>query len=223
MRSVKLGALLAAAAVLAPGIALAHPHVFVEPHIEIAATGDGYLKALRNTWRMDEMFSSSVIVDFDANGNGRLDKDELAAVGRQVRGSIERWSFYTNVHEGGVPVTMKASPVLGVTYDDKRSQLVFDFSMTPERLLDLKAGDVAFSNFDDTYFVAFDAKSLSNFTVRNMPKGCRADMSAPSPDEAAKSWMATISAIPADAAVPEDGIKFSEVLSTKFRIRCSRG
>ncbi|KAB0680929.1 DUF1007 family protein [Aureimonas leprariae] len=200
--------------------AAAHPHVFVEPHIEVTASRDGHLESLRNVWHFDEMFSASVVVDFDANGDGRLEKDELAAIGKQVRGSIERWGFYTDVHAGASAVKMVAPATLGVSWDTKAAKLVFDFAMRPEAPVDLKAGDVSFSNFDDTYFTAFDFKDMRNLTVRNMPHGCRAEMNAPTPDEAAKSWMATISAIPADSDVPADGIKFSDALSTKYRIRC---
>lgn len=214
--------MLATALALPPSAASAHPHVFVEPKLEITATKDGHLQSLENVWRMDELFSSSVVVDFDKNADGQLGKDELAAVGRQVASSIVEWSFYTFVRKNGVAVEMQPPAVLNVRYDAKRSQLLFDFAMKPKAPLDLKGGDVVFSNFDETYFVAFDFKGAEDFTVRNMPKGCRTDATAPSPDEAAKSWMDTIAAIPADAAVPEDGIKFSQVLSTKFRIACGK-
>jgi ABC-type uncharacterized transport system substrate-binding protein len=130
--------------------ASAHPHVFVEPHMEVSASPEGHLRQLRNVWRFDEMFSSSIVVDFDRNGNGRLDVDELAAVGRQVRGSIQRWAFYTAVHAGGATVKLVAAPVLGVSWDARSGQLVLDFTMRSETPVDLKTGDVSFSNFDDT-------------------------------------------------------------------------
>ncbi|GGD92821.1 ABC transporter substrate-binding protein [Aureimonas endophytica] len=222
----KTRAFLAAAAfaiLAAPGAAKAHPHVFVEPRIEIDVAPDGRLQALRNDWSMDEMFSSSVVVDFDKNGDGKLDKDELAAIGKQVAGSIARWSYYTFVRRNGVVVAMQAPPALDVSYDEKRGRLRFQFALKPKEALDVKAGDLSFSNFDDTYFVAFDFKGTKDFVVKGMPAGCRTDMNAPSPDEAAKSWMASIAAIPADAPVPDDGIKFSQVLSTKFQVTCRKG
>jgi hypothetical protein len=64
---------------------------------------------------------------------------------------------------------------------------------------------------------------MRNFTARGLPSGCRPEMSAPTPDEAAKAWMATISAIPADSDVPADGVRFSDTLSTKYRIRGGKG
>lgn len=221
MRANLLPYLAAAVALSGTSVASAHPHVFVEPKLEITATKDGHLQSLHNVWMMDELFSSSVIPDFDANADGKLEKDELAAIGKQVAGSIVEWSYYTFVRKGDVVMEMVGPPTLNVTFDEKRSMLRFDFTMKPKAPLDLRNGDVSFSNFDETYFVAFDFKGASDFTVKNMPKGCHYDMSAPSPDEAAKSWMATISAIPADATVPADGIKFSQVLSTKFRILCA--
>ncbi|WP_152045988.1 DUF1007 family protein [Aureimonas psammosilenae] len=215
-------AIIAAAFGMAPVAASAHPHVFVEPKMVVVAGSDGHLKEVHNRWSMDEMFSSGVLVDFDANGDGKLERDELTAIGRQVAGSITRWSYYTFVRNGGVQVAMEGPPVLDVSYDTKAGRLDFDFVMKPKAPVDLKTGGVTFSNFDDTYFVAFDYKDAKQFTVQGMPNGCRAEMDAPNPDEAAKSWMATIAAIPADADVPDDGIKFSQVLSTKYRIACPK-
>ncbi|MEC9463046.1 MAG: DUF1007 family protein, partial [Pseudomonadota bacterium] len=47
--------------------ALSHPHIFAEARVEIVAADDGTLKELRNVWRFDDIFSSSVLMDFDKN------------------------------------------------------------------------------------------------------------------------------------------------------------
>lgn len=218
-----LAVLASSIALLPPVKASAHPHVFVDPKLQITATADGHLQSLENIWWMDELFSSGVVVDFDKNGNGTLEKEELEAIGKQVASSIVEWSFYTFVKKGGVAVEMLPPDRLDVSFDPKRSRLLFEFAMKPKAPLDLKSSDVVFSNFDETYFVAFDFRGPQDFVVRNMPKGCRPDIDAASPDEAAKSWMDTIAALPADASVPADGIKFSQTLSTKFRIVCGKG
>ena len=211
---------LAALAVLAAGRAEAHPHVFVTATVEITAGRDHHLESVRNIWWMDELFSSSVVVDFDKNGDGALDAKELAAIGEQVRSSIAEWSFYTFVKVDGQAVAMQKPPKLNVSYDKGRGQLLFDFTMKPATALDLRTAPVTVSNFDDSYFVAFDASAPDAFVTKHLPKGCRTGAATPTQDEAAKSWMATIASIPADATVPADGIKFSDVLSTRFTLDC---
>jgi ABC-type uncharacterized transport system substrate-binding protein len=222
MRSVAvvLGALTASLGAIAP--AAAHPHVFANATVEIVAGPDGRLISLHNSWWMDELFSSSVLVDFDKNGNGALDKDELAAIGKQVGSSIAEWSYYTFVTRNGVKVALTAPATLNVTYDAKRGQLRFSFEMQPAQPLALKGATTTVTNFDDTYFVAFDfTGGAKAFSAKGLPKACTTTTAAPTPDQAAKSWMDTISALGTGDTVPEDGIKFSEVLSTKFSIDCS--
>ena len=72
--------LIAGAALAAPAAALAHPHIFAEARLEVVAGEDGTITELRNVWRFDEMFSASVVMDFDKNSNAELDPDELAEV-----------------------------------------------------------------------------------------------------------------------------------------------
>ncbi|MEF2074003.1 DUF1007 family protein [Consotaella aegiceratis] len=217
-----LGATIAFAAL--PTAAEAHPHVFVDATMEIVGTPDGHLAAVHNIWWMDELFSSSVIPDFDKNANYKLDPDELAAVGKQVRSSIAEWSFYTFVRTDKGDVEMQPPPVLNVSYDDKRGQLLFDFTMKPKQPLDMKKQAVSFSNFDNTYFVAFDFKDgIDSFKFTKGPKSCSKKLTVPTPDEAANAWMQQLSQLGVDAEVPADGIKFSEVLSTRMTIDCTSG
>ena len=223
MRSVAvvLGALTASLGAIAP--AAAHPHVFANATVEIVADPDGRLISLHNSWWMDELFSSSVLVDFDKNGNGALDKDELAAIGKQVGSSIAEWSYYTFVTRNGVKVALTAPPTLDVTYDARKGKLRFSFDMKPAQPLALKGATTTVTNFDDTYFVAFDfTGGAKAFSAKGLPKACTTTTAAPTPDEAAKSWMNTIATLGTGDTVPEDGIKFSEVLSTKFSIDCSK-
>ena len=202
--------------------ALAHPHVFASATMTVSASKDGHLLALHNSWWMDELFSSSVVVDFDKNANGTLDQDELQAIGKQIGSSIKEWSYYTFVRQGAVAIAMTAPPALDVIYDAKRGQLKLSFDMKPEQPLLLKDANTTFSNFDNTYFVAFDFAKTGAFVAKGLPKTCKTGESAPSPDEAAKSWMASISSLGTSDSVPADGIKFSEVLSTKFSLDCSK-
>jgi ABC-type uncharacterized transport system substrate-binding protein len=170
--------------------AAAHPHVFANATVEIVAGPDGRLVSLHNGWWMDELFSSSVLVDFDKNGDGALDKDELAAIGKQVGSSIAEWSYYTFVTQNGAKVALTAPPTLGVTYDAQKGQLRFSFEMKPAQPLTLKGSTTTVTNFDDTYFVAFDFTGGDKaFSVKNLPKACTTTTAAPTPDQAAKSWM----------------------------------
>ena len=53
----------------------AHPHTFIEvyPTLEVK---DSKFEKIHFKWVLDEMSSTILIMELDANGNGRIDKKE---------------------------------------------------------------------------------------------------------------------------------------------------
>ncbi|MCD4660078.1 DUF1007 family protein, partial [Agrobacterium sp.] len=87
--------LLAAGLACIPVAASAHPHIFAEARMEIVEGPNGTVQEVRNIWRFDEMFSASVVMDYDKNSDLNLDKDELAEIGTTVLESLAEYSYYT--------------------------------------------------------------------------------------------------------------------------------
>ena len=55
-----------------------HPHVFAEARLDVVLDQDGTtVKALRHLWRFDDVFSSTVLMEFDQNGDLKLDDTVL--------------------------------------------------------------------------------------------------------------------------------------------------
>ena len=54
----------------------AHPHTFIEvyPNIEIK---NKIIEKINFTWKLDEMTSSMLIMEFDQDQNGNFDKKEI--------------------------------------------------------------------------------------------------------------------------------------------------
>ncbi|MBB3951565.1 DUF1007 family protein [Aureimonas jatrophae] len=204
---------------LAPTVALAHPHVFVDARMEIVGGTGAELASIRNIWRFDELFSSSVVVDFDKNGNGTLDPDELEAVGETVRGSIAEWSYYTFLTTGGRDVKLAPPATIRGLYD--HGQITLFFEMKPAEPVDLARDKVTFSVFDESYFVAFDFPDAQHFQLLDLPASCRQDFSRPDPDADAEDWMAQVSMLKPNQQLPSDGVNFAEALATKVDVTCA--
>ncbi|MEX6505485.1 DUF1007 family protein [Jiella sp. M17.18] len=202
--------------------AAAHPHVFVDARMQIIGDKSGHLVAIRNIWWMDELFSASVIPDFDANANGRLDSDELKAVGKQVKQSIAEWSYYTFLSHGADDIAMQPPGDFDVIYSPSKGKLLFTFTMKPKHPVDLTKEAVTFSVYDKTYFVAFDFPDEGRFELKNLPDKCRKQFVVPSPDDEAKRWMSSIAQFNSDQTVPtpSDGVDFSKVLATRLELDC---
>ena len=213
-----MAALCLAAGLLAVERAEAHPHVFAEAKMEIVGDTAGKLASVRNIWRMDDLFSSSVVVDFDKNANGVLDDDELQAIGDTVKESIAEWDFYTFVTVAGKQVKMLPPESIRALFQD--NQVLLFFEMKTGEPVDLKTQPVTVANFDETFYVAFDFADETSFDLIDMPAGCTKTMVVPDEDEAAQQWMASIADLPADQTVPATGNDFAQALATKVDIKC---
>ncbi|MEN3792244.1 DUF1007 family protein [Fulvimarina sp. MAC3] len=198
----------------------AHPHVFIDARLVAKGDGAGHLTGLENVWAMDELFSSSVIPDFDANANDRLDPDELEAVGKQVRGSIAEWSYYTFVKVDGETVKLTQPDAFKVDWDEATGRLLFRFEMLLDEPVALDTVRVSLSTYDQTYFVAFDFPDESRFMLDGISDSCARHMETPEPDEAERIWLDTLAQLGPDEETPEDGINFSDALATRFEIDC---
>ena len=97
----RLPALAALAVMLTPAQAWAHPHVFADARLEVETSADGRVTEFRNVWRFDEVFSSSVVMDFDEDSNLQLDSTELAKIGDMVTQSLADFDYYTSVTLNG--------------------------------------------------------------------------------------------------------------------------
>ncbi|MEN3793987.1 DUF1007 family protein [Fulvimarina sp. MAC3] len=206
------------AASLGAAPALAHPHVFVESNVEIVGNDAGQFTALRNVWRMDELFSSSVVFDFDANANGTLDPEELDAVGETIRRSIAEWGYYTFAELGDRDVKFTEPDKIHALFED--GQLILFFEMPVAETIDLRTQPIKVSNFDESFFVAFDFKDVDAFKLIGLPDGCRKTLNVPDEDAAAQQWMDSIANLAPDEEVGEEGSQFADVMATRLEASC---
>lgn len=207
------------AALLGGATAQAHPHVFAEAKVEIVGTDDGKLGAVRNIWRMDELFSSSVLVDFDADADGALGDEELSEIGSTVRQSIAEWNFYTRVAAGAREVQMSPPDEIRALWQD--GQLLMFFEMKAAEPVDLAVESVTVSNFDKSFFVAFEFSDVEDFQLVDMPTSCEKTFVVPDEDEAARQWMDSVASLGPDESIPDEGINYSEALATRIEVACA--
>ena len=117
------------ATLLAPSLAFAHPHIFAEARLEVVSDDKAEISELRNVWRFDELFSSSVVLDFDKNSNAMLDPDELKEVGQTVLESLSEYNYYTTILDNGKTIKVNKPESINVDYKD--GQLLMMFAVKP--------------------------------------------------------------------------------------------
>jgi ABC-type uncharacterized transport system substrate-binding protein len=79
-----------------------HPHVFAEARLDVVLTPDSRsIQALRHVWRFDDLFSSTVLMEFDKNSDMKLDDAELKEVSETIFASLAEYNYFQLVTVDG--------------------------------------------------------------------------------------------------------------------------
>lgn len=195
--------------------AAAHPHIFAEARLEVVAGDDGKIAELRNVWRFDEVFSSSVLMDFDKNTNLKLDPPEQDAVGTTVRDSLADFNYYMSITVDGKAVPVQKPDIIHVDYKD--GQLLMFFAVKPAQPIPLK-GKLAFGVYDPTFYTSIDFPNDEDMaTIGDALKACKRSVVRPDPDQVLAQNQSTLT----DAFFNDPtGTNMSKLFATRLELSC---
>ncbi|MEM7214426.1 MAG: DUF1007 family protein [Pseudomonadota bacterium] len=166
----------AASGFLLPDRAVAHPHVFVEANIEVVRDDDGNFTEVRQVWRFDELFSTTVTIDYDENVNGKLDQDEIEKVAAVVKESIAEYDFYTAVRAGKDTVEFYEPEEIGAYFEGEK--LIMFLTVELVEPVNSENTPLRISASDTSYYVAFDFDN-ENVSVSANSAGCETSVVHP--------------------------------------------
>lgn len=192
----------------------AHPHVFAEARLDVVVSGDRTVDKLQHLWRFDDVFSSTVLLEFDANQDLKLDETELAEVSNVVYDSLSEYNYFQIVTADGKDVAMTPPEKLVADFVD--NQLIILFEAHPAAALPL-AGTVGFGIYDPTFYTAIEFIGDETMAVDNLPDGCSRAVIRPDPDEAIAQNQSTLT----DAFFDDpQGTDYSKIFATRLELKC---
>ncbi|MDQ0136323.1 ABC-type uncharacterized transport system substrate-binding protein [Neorhizobium galegae] len=205
----------ALAAACLPLPAVAHPHIFAEARLEVVAGTDGNVAELHNVWRFDEVFSSSVLLDFDKNTDLKLDAKELAALGEVMRKSLGDYHYFTTITMNGANVGVQKPDVIHVSLDG--NQLLVLFAVKPEKPVPLK-GRLTFGVYDPSMYTSIDFPTDGDLIVKGDGfSHCQHKVVRPDPDTVISQNTSTLT----DAFFNDPtGTDMSKLFATRLELTC---
>jgi ABC-type uncharacterized transport system substrate-binding protein len=207
--------LAAAASIGCATNAFAHPHVFAETRTEVIGNA-GKLEALRHVWRFDEFFSSTVQLEFDKDGDNKLNDSELAAIAATIKKSTAEFNFFQNVYDNGREVKMTVPGDMTIGFEGAAMILVFESK--PDREVAL-AGDLSFGIFDETFYTSLDFINDTDLSEQGFPATCSFKVVRPDPDEAIKQNEKTLTE--QFYSEKDQGINdLSKMFATRLEAKC---
>ena len=208
-------AMIAIAAIIgSTGPASVHPHVFAEARLDVTVNPDQTVKSLRHLWRFDDVFSSTVLMEFDKNSDLKLDDTELEDVSQTIFTSLADYNYFQLVTVNGKDVAMKPPAKLMANYEN--DQLIVLFESEPKAPLKLD-GKIDFGVYDPTFYTAIDFTEDDHMAVENMPADCARQVIRPDPDDAIAQNQKTLT----DAFFNDPtGTDLSKIFATKLELNC---
>jgi ABC-type uncharacterized transport system substrate-binding protein len=141
--------------------AMAHPHVFIEANLEVVRDVNGNATDIRHVWRFDDLFTASLVLDFDENGSGVLEQEELDTIARDTKISIAEYNFFTEIRNGGEIVEFETPDPYFIDFD--KDQLILVMSMKLVKPSPMKDEGFMVAVSDPTYYVAVALREESPF------------------------------------------------------------
>lgn len=200
---------------LTPSVACAHPHVFVEAHLEVVAGPDGNIQELRNVWRFDEVFSSSVILDFDKNMDLKLDAREAAGLGAVMSKSLAGYHYFTTITMNGAVIGVQKPEALMPSFDGQ--QLLVIFAIKPAKPVPLK-GKLTFGIYDPSLYTSIDFPKDEDLVLKGPGTDkCQHKVVRPDPDEVIAQNSSTLT----DAFFNDPtGTDMTKLFATRMEVTC---
>ena len=211
----KITTLAAACLALAPLPAVAHPHIFTEARLEVIAGDDATIAELRNVWRFDEVFSSSVLMDFDKNTDLKLDAGELQEIANTIRESLADYGYFTFITSNGASVAVDKPEAFNVDFKDNR--LIVFFVVKPQTAVSIK-GNLSFGVHDPTFYTSIDFVKDDDLAIEGDGfKVCKRHVIRPDPDEVMAQNQASLTeAFFSDPA----GTDMGKMFATRLELTC---
>ena len=130
--------------------ASAHPHVWVTDVTTFLFEGPR-LVGLRHHWQFDELFSSYVIEEHDADGDGAFDPAELAGLQEGAFANLAEYGYFTHARIDGDRLPLTVVEDFQATIED--GLLIYEFTLPLPEPVDPAAISFAVGVYDAEYYV----------------------------------------------------------------------
>jgi ABC-type uncharacterized transport system substrate-binding protein len=151
---------LALGLVLLDSAASAHPHVFVEHTITVMVAAEG-LEGLRFAWTFDEMFSSMIVITFDANKDKSLSAAEVKTIEQKHFANLKDFNYFVHLRLNDKPFAVASFKDFGVKIAG--GQVVYEFTVP----MKATEGTLEVAVDDPTYYSAFMLNQRSPVQVQS--------------------------------------------------------
>lgn len=148
--------------------AAAHPHIWVAGMVSFIFE-DGKLAALRQAWAFDDLFSATLIRQFDRDRNGAFDDAEQADIAAKAFAALRDYGYFTRLKQGPRRAVLKDPTNFSATLKD--GLVLYGFTLAVAEPLDPAQGPLTAGIYDESYFVDVMMEETDPVRFEGVPSG----------------------------------------------------
>jgi len=132
-----------------PALCLAHPHVFVDCTLTLVFDTNG-LSGIKEQWVFDEMFSSTILQDFDKDKNSLLDSQEIADIKKGAFLNLKNFNYFNHIIINGGNFSVKF--VTDFFAEVRENHLIYTFFIPCHIKANPHFKTIRLAVYDETYY-----------------------------------------------------------------------
>jgi len=170
--------------VLFPAPAAAHPRAWIDLKSTVLFNDTGEVTGLRVRWSFDEFYTLYAIEDFDKDGDGQPDDDQLWQLAVVNLESLAEYDYFTYMKVDGVQPAYETVTEYETFMEDERLVLIFTVKLLVPA--DPRRHAVSYAVYDPTYYIEITHAARSEDPIGfegPAPEGCFFELQYPDPDE----------------------------------------
>jgi ABC-type uncharacterized transport system substrate-binding protein len=159
---------------LLPVRAVAHPHVWIEATAAFLFERERVV-GVQVRWRFDELYSGTLIQDFDGDRDGRFGPEEVAALHSGAFSALQTFSYFTHLRLDGTTQPVETVRDFAAFIDNRR--VVYQFVAVLPTPVDPRAKRLAVGPYDPSYYVHFELETAEPVTLGGTARpACRYEL-----------------------------------------------
>ena len=129
----------------------AHPHVFISQKVNIVFDDKG-LAGFNIEWEFDDMFTTMILGDYDANKNQFLEKNEVATIKEKAFSYLANFNYFTFIKIENKPFDVKF--VKNFFAKINNNKLIYEFFVPCHVSAIKNIKNIIVASYDPSYYSA---------------------------------------------------------------------
>jgi ABC-type uncharacterized transport system substrate-binding protein len=129
---------------------LAHPHVFIDYTTDFIFDEKGLI-GIEVEWYFDEMYSSMLLQDYDANKDRLFSNEEIVITERDAFSNLKNYNYFIYITKDDE--MYKVNTVKDFSAEVREDKVVYKFFVPYAVLVRASYQDIVICMYDETYYV----------------------------------------------------------------------